>query len=346
MNFSRHWLADPKKEMLVILTPLFLPVILIFLFNDYFTAHQEVSAWWWLVLVLMIDVSHVYSTLFRFYWEKNTFIKYKSLLIFIPSICFVIGLAIHLYDSFLFWRILAYMAVYHFIRQQYGFIRIYSRMEKRHPLNKWIDNLSIYIATLYPILFWHLNLTESLSWFVPNDFIKIDFAFLIIPIQTIFLLVLASYLIKEIFYSIKEKDINLPKNGIMLGTYLSWYVGIVLAKGDLTFTLLNVVAHGIPYMGLVWIYGKKKATRPFSFNWSGLAIFSGVLILLAYFEETLWDVLIWKDHVQLFPFFLSSENLSDPIILSVIVPLLVLPQVTHYVLDGFIWRFSKDAALN
>ena len=32
-----------------------------------------------------------------------------------------------------------------------------------------------------------------------------------------------------------------------------------------------------------------------------------------------------------------SENL-----LSILVPLLALPQITHYILDGFIWKIRKD----
>jgi hypothetical protein len=130
---------------------------------------------------------------------------------------------------------------------------------------------------------------------------------------------------------------------IMVGTYASWYVGIVTFQGDLIFTLLNVVAHGIPYMGLIWIYGEKKATEKFSFGWRGALTFIAVLITFAYVEESLWDVLIWKDHTDIFPFFTGNNTLESSILLSLIVPFLVLPQITHYVLDGFIWRFSKDS---
>ncbi|HTH55432.1 MAG TPA: hypothetical protein VL728_05260 [Cyclobacteriaceae bacterium] len=139
-----------------------------------------------------------------------------------------------------------------------------------------------------------------------------------------------------------HSDVNVPKNGVMLGTYLSWYAGIVLFHGDLVFTLMNVVAHGIPYMGLVWLYGTKKDSSGFSFGWSGVAIFVSTLLLFAYFEESLWDILVWKDHPTIFPFFTLAHPLTNSWILSFVVPLLVLPQLTHYVLDGFIWRFSKD----
>ncbi|HEY5750537.1 MAG TPA: hypothetical protein VIU12_30960 [Chryseolinea sp.] len=102
-----------------------------------------------------------------------------------------------------------------------------------------------------------------------------------------------------------------------------------------------LVAHGIPYMGLIWIYREKKADRAFS--WKGVAIFAGALLILAYLEESFWDVLVWKDHPDIFPFLTYSAPLENPMWLSVVIPLLVLPQITHYVLDGFIWRFRKDS---
>jgi hypothetical protein len=339
---NSHWLTSPMKESALILLPLFLPVLVAYVFRGYFNDHTEVTTLWWVVLVLMIDVGHVYSTLFRFYWERSTFLKYKSLLIIIPTICFIAGVLLHMIDSFLFWRILAYAALFHFIRQQYGFLRLYSRKQKGNEISKWIDVVSTYNATIYPVLFWHLHLTDSLNWFVPHDFVSISVGNIDGLLFSTYSGILAVYIIKEIYFSIKNSDVNVPKNGIVLGTYLSWYAGIILFHGDLAFTLMNVVAHGIPYMGLIWLYGAKKNSSGFSFGIKGVAIFVLTLLLLSYFEESLWDVLVWKDHVTVFPFFKFSSPLTDSWILSIVVPLLVLPQLTHYVLDGFIWRFSRD----
>lgn len=340
---SSHWLANREKETAFIILPLFVPVLIVLVFRDYFSSHQEVTLGWWLLLVLLIDVSHVYSTLFRFYWERNTFQKYKKILVIIPIAAFVVGLALHLYDSFLFWRILAYVALYHFIRQQYGFLRLYSRKQNQTKYERLIDSAAIYAATLYPVLYWHMNLTGTLSWFVPNDFVRIDLAWLEIPSLVVYVVIILSYIIKETFVA-RRSGFNTPKNAIVAGTFLSWYVGIVMFHGDLTFTLLNVVAHGIPYMGLVWLYGEKKGGVYFSKGVKGVLIFVMVVAILAYFEEAIWDGMIWKDHEALFPFMTTFDALSNPITVSIVVAALVLPQVTHYVLDGFIWRFSKDSS--
>jgi hypothetical protein len=164
--------------------------------------------------------------------------------------------------------------------------------------------------------------------------------------------VLATYLLKEGWMIFRYRYWNLPKTGIIIGTLTSWYFGIVYFNGDLAFTLLNVVAHGIPYMALVWIYHRKQAGKtgktPSPEFWRkavasfGLPIFLGTLLVLAYLEEGLWDALIWGEHRALFTFFLFLPPLSTHSLLAFIVPLLALPQATHYILDGFIWKLSSD----
>lgn len=339
---SQPWLSNPWKESVFILAPALLPVALVFLFQDYFVTHQ-VSTMWWVVLVLCIDVSHVYSTLFRLYWDRQTFDTYKKVLIIIPIVSFVAGFALHYYSSLMFWRVLAYVAVYHFVRQQYGFMRLYSRKGHTGRINKVIDSLAIYNATLYPLLYWHIHATQKISWFMPGDFMHLNLDHYEWLMTSLYIVIAVLYLAKEMFGSVRRRMTNIPKNLIVAGTYLSWYVGIVSFQGDLIFTLLNVAAHGIPYMALIWIYGEKKATTRFAFNLKGFTIFIGVLFLLAYVEENLWDGMIWKDHPEIFPFLAEIDQLQNPLVVSVIVSVLVLPQVTHYILDGFIWRFSKDS---
>lgn len=338
---KQPWLGDPLQECIFILAPGLLPVVTVIVFNDYFKTH-EVSTMWWIILVLCIDVSHVYSTLFRLYWDRQTFTKYRSVLLIIPGVAFAAGLALHYYDSMLFWRILAYIAVYHFVRQQYGFMRLYARKETPPRPSRYIDTIAIYTATVYPLLYWHINATDQLAWFIKGDFIRLDLHPYENLLTYMYVSVILLYVIKEIKFSISQRMINLPKNLIVLGTFASWYVGIVAFQGDLIFTLLNVVAHGIPYMALIWIHGKKRSSGNFSFNYKGVGIFVAALLLLAYFEESLWDAMVWNDHPDVFPMISGIVPLQNPLGISVVVSLLVLPQVTHYILDGFIWRFSRD----
>lgn len=71
-----------------------------------------------------------------------------------------------------------------------------------------------------------------------------------------------------------------------------------------------------------------------------MIIFILALLTLACFEETIWDVFVWKDHVNIFPLLTGLDPLENQVIPSVLVAFLVLSQVTHYVLDGFIEVFE------
>jgi hypothetical protein len=249
----------------------------------------------------------------------------------------------------MFWRLLAYLAVFHFIRQQYGFMRIYSRKESLPGYISYFDSFAIYCATLYPVLFWHLKGPRNFHWFVQGDFYYFGSEALIHIMTMLYLSTIILYLLKEGYIIVKYRSLNLPRNLIIAGTFLSWYFGIVYYNGDLIFTLINVVSHGIPYMALIWIYGRKKyaaATRKdlvrMLFKEYAIMLFLGLLFTFAYLEEGFWDALVWNDHREFFSFFYFLPKITDHHMLALLIPLLSLPQITHYVLDGFIWKLSKD----
>lgn len=341
MNLKNQpWLSSARIDSLFILFPAILPLIIITLFPGYFDRQTSVTSVWWVILVLNIDVAHVYSTLFRFYWDKDAFRQYKTHLIVIPVVAFILGTVLHYIDGMLFWRILAYVAVFHFVRQQFGFMRLYSRKDSYNKFERIIDSTAIYSATLYPLVYWHMYYIDQFNWFVKGDFVSIPDT--LAPVFTILYVAIAMlYVAKEVITSIKYGRFNVPKNALLAGTYISWYVGIILFKGDLIFTMLNVIAHGIPYMTLVYIYGEKKNKEAFKFPWRSVAVFVVTISALAYFEEGLWDAFVWGDHPDVFPL-TGNIHASTAPWMSIIVPLLALPQITHYVLDGFIWKVSKE----
>ena len=59
--------------------------------------------------------------------------------------------------------------------------------------------------------------------------------------------------------------------------------------------------------------------------------------VLAFAEEVLWDRLVWHDRPLLLGGDLD-EPLLGPFARALVVPLLALPQATHYALDAVLWR--------
>jgi hypothetical protein len=348
---KQSWIRSTWYDTIFILLPPFACLLLIYLFPELFKANKEENDWVWFLLIVCVDVGHVYSTIYRTYMDKETIQKNKILFFLSPVLIYLIGVMLYSVNAIYFWRAMTYLAVFHFIRQQYGFLRLYSRQEDKKSFSSKIDTITIYAATIYPLLYWHLQGQQLFNWFVEGDFLFVNRPEAIPAFKFIYFLILSIYFSKEIYLAIKNKAFNIPKNLLMIGTIVSWYMGIIYFKGDLTFTLLNVVSHGIPYYALVWAYGnKQKEKLQSTAKWLSLfftprnfALFILFLIVLAYGEELLWDGFVWKEHLTVFPTSKFLPDFSDnKELLSLLLPLLALPQLLHYFIDGFIWKIKKD----
>ncbi|MFB3385936.1 hypothetical protein [Flavobacterium sp. LAR06] len=338
---KQPWINKEKTDLIFIIGPSFFVLAIVFLFQNYITEiENNYSFYTWLFLIVFIDVAHVYATLFKTYFVADEFKKNKKRLLLLPTICFAIGVILFSFGSLIFWSFLAYVAVFHFIRQQYGFMRLYARNEEKTKLSVVIDNLAIYASTGYPMLYWFFSSERKFNWFVENEFFRFHNTFILEMFFWIYMEIMAVFVIYTICKSVQQKFFNIPKNAIVLGTALSWYFGIVYFNNDLIFTLLNVVSHGIPYMALVYfreIENKKKIDLGF-FNYlkkyNVLFIYILILLIIAFTEEFLWEILVWNENFSIRNFDFSSWQFF-------IVPLLSVPQFTHYLLDGFIWKSKK-----
>lgn len=350
MKNKANWLVNPTIECFLIALPPF-AVSLFVVVAAPWLANQTMSTLWWIICIVGIDVSHVYATLYRTYFDPEQRKKYRSKLFFIPLMSFVIGAILYQFGSFVFWRVLAYIAVFHFIRQQYGLMRLYSRNEKHVGL-KNIQHALIYLATLYPLIYWHCYGPFQFHWFTETDFIFHLPAVVEQVVQYMYGLLILIYAYVLIHVWRKYREFNMPAFLVVTGTMLSWYIGIVYCKFDVGFTLLNVVSHGVPYMTLVWIIGKRNADqvlhkhhsnrtwhRIFSLRY--LPVFLLILWVFSYIEEGVWDMTVWHEHNEIFGIFQRLFKHYHPVLNQLVVPILIVPQLTHYILDGFIWKISK-----
>ncbi|WP_433834759.1 hypothetical protein [Flavobacterium anhuiense] len=338
---EQPWIHKAKTDLAFIIGPSFFVLAIIFVFQDYITTIEEnYSFYTWLFLIVFIDVAHVYATLFKTYFVADEFQKQKRRLILLPLFCFVTGIVLFSFGSLVFWSFLAYVAVFHFIRQQYGFMRLYARKETKTKVSVWVDNLAIYASTGYPMLYWFFSSKRKFNWFVENEFFRFENQLILQILFWIYVGVLILYVVYTAVKSIQNQFFNIPKNSIILGTALSWYFGIVYFNDDLIFTLLNVVSHGIPYMALV--YFKEIDAKSVSElgnlsvlkQYKGFLIYIGVLLIIAFSEEFLWELFVWNENISVTSFDFSSWQI-------LLVPLLTVPQFTHYLLDGFIWKSKK-----
>jgi hypothetical protein len=102
------------------------------------------------------------------------------------------------------------------------------------------------------------------------------------------------------------------------------------------------VTHGIPYVALVWASraAEQRPARSGRRVAASAGAFVALIVALAWLEEGLWDGLVWREHSAVFGLFQGLPHLTQAAWLAWLVPLLTVPQATHYVLDGFIWKRS------
>ncbi len=297
--------------------------------------------WVWLVLVLGVDVAHVWSTLYRVYLDPAELRRRPLVYAGVPLACYAAGVALHASSSMLFWRALAYLALFHFVRQQVGWLKLYHR---RLPPGRWdalLEVTTLYVCMIYPVLHWHAHLPRRFAWFVQGDFVEVP-STAIVAVASAAAPVYGALLVAFGLRSAQRfmrGDVHPGVVLLVLSTAACWAAGVVLTNADYAFTVTNVLIHGIPYLGLTLLYGQVRGAQlPGSvlgrIMRAGVPVALLLLLGLAFAEEWLWDRFVWQERAWLFGEGTGVSNAS----LVWLVPLLSLPQTTHYALDGLVWR--------
>lgn len=310
-------------------------------------ANADAPAWIWIACVLGVDVAHVWSTAFRVYLDGEEVRRRPVLYLGLPVVCYGLGVMAHALSALAFWRALAYVAVFHFVRQQYGWVAMYRRRAGEHgTLDRWLDTATIYAATLYPLLWWHGHLPRRFAWFVQDDFVAGLSGPLSEALSPLYWGLAAAFVLRQLWLLADGQRPNAGKVLVVTTTWTLWHVGIIALDGDYAFTVTNVLIHGVPYMALTYRYGRaRRAAMP---RPTGLAMlrfgalgFVFFVLVLAFLEESLWDRLVWHERPELFG--AGTELTSTALVF--LVPLLALPQALHYALDGFVWRTRDNPTL-
>lgn len=349
---TNKWLFGKKTDLLILFVPLWC-VWLFFVLSPYNYNNVDAPLWVWLVFVLLFDVGHVWSTLFRTYFNPTDKANHGKKLYVIPAIVFAALLSITFLGETIFWGLLTYVAIHHFMKQQWGFMKIYEAKSGTKPQqiipNSWV----IYGGMLAPVLFWHFDEGRSFNWFIENEFLPVaSFSFsavLATTIPLVYGVIFTIWFVQVLlqFYK-KQATLSLPLFLWIVTTAINWHIGIVWFNSDLIFTITNVVAHGLPYFVLVTFYFAREREKKLTLTLNPFLKYAGIVVLIAvsfaFFEELLWDYFINKDKTVIFSGFVNYDTAAklSPLTKNIIIALLALPQTTHYVLDRFIWKTQSN----
>lgn len=347
------WLFSKTIDLLVLYLPVWLCWVVLACLPES-VVQADIPLWVWVIFVLGIDVGHVWSTLFRTYLDREEFANHRTLLLLAPVVSFLAVALLAWWSTFWFWRLLAYIALFHFVKQQYGFLALYKAKAGDFGVSKiFNDKAVLYMATLYPVLYWHLNEDVAFNWFVQEDFVSLRpwlpemanaWTQIFSVTHVLYGLVLLAWLCEEGYCA---KRWQWGKILWMGTTALNWYGGIVYFNSDLVFTVSNVVAHGVPYVALLVYYQHHKQQlrtlrAPSRWRWALLIV--PTVLILAWVEEYCWDRWLFNERASFFGVVgdYSTALLQDSVYQAIAFGLLTLPQLTHYIIDGFIWRSNEQ----
>ncbi|MBK7512140.1 MAG: hypothetical protein IPI76_07745 [Chloracidobacterium sp.] len=343
MDGSDRWLFSRNTDLAVFLGSAVLSLLLLAIGWQMGIVNSDSPEWTWVSAVLLIDVAHVWSTSFRVYFDKGEFKRRFWLYTLVPIFGYAFGVALYSEGELVFWKVLAAIAVFHFVRQQYGWVNLYRRkLGETERWTWWVDASAVYLASVYPLAYWMTQLPRNFEWFVQNDFIRLP-TIVETVLFPIYLAALTVYAVKSVYQYVIVGFLNIGKDIVVATTAICWYVGIVYFNSDYAFTVTNILIHGVPYFALIYLYARMKREtagpvyRTLSSNW---LVFLATLWALAYIEELFWHRGVWHEKQWLFGGDWNWGGLK-----MWLVPLLALPQLTHYVLDGFIWRKSGNPGI-
>ncbi|HTH51740.1 MAG TPA: hypothetical protein VL501_07390, partial [Pyrinomonadaceae bacterium] len=232
LSGSTPWLFSKSLDLTVFLGSAVLSLLLLAVGWKVGILNGESPDWTWVSAVLLIDVAHVWSTSFRVYFDKAEFKRRFWLYLLVPAAGYVLGVALYSEGALTFWKVLALLAVFHFVRQQYGWVALYRRKGgETSRLTWWIDAAAVYLASVYPLAFWMTRLPRNFEWFVQNDFFAIP-RFVEQVLFPIYVVALGAYFGKSVFLYFRDGFLNIGKDIVVATTAICWYVGIVVFNSD------------------------------------------------------------------------------------------------------------------
>ena len=100
-----RWIHSAVFDGALILGPAAVSVLAVVLLSP--LQVERTPPWGWLLFVVGVDVTHVWSSLYRTYLDPEEFQRRRERYLLTPLVCFVAGVVLYGAGSLVFWRVLA-----------------------------------------------------------------------------------------------------------------------------------------------------------------------------------------------------------------------------------------------
>lgn len=340
------WIASRATDIAMVVIPFIAGTIALFLV----TAFQiEEPLWVYMLAFVAFDVAHVWATAYLTYLDKKRFSRRRALYTWPIPIGFLAAFILHVSSPTAYWTLLSYFAIFHFAKQQYGFVAIYKALHReRSRLDYWLDKTTLWVGALGPVLLWHAAPHGQFEWFGSGE----DFLIRLPPawssaLQMGMILVAVTWSVRQVWLWRTAGHWNPGKTMWMVASWASWLLGVKYSQHLLVSAAYINFIHGLPF--LILVYRRLASQRGTTAlegaplvawlsapgrGWAFYAFVFGIGLI----EEIFWDGMVWQTYMPTLFTFAPAPTTGWQ--LSFWIALLSTPQIVHYFLDGFLWKMN------
>jgi len=382
-KFSVNWIQGKKTDLLIYIGGALAAYILVFFHAG--LHWDMLTIWFiWVAFIDTPHFFGTYVRTYfdkeEFQNRKSLLIGSLAWLLVGP--CFV-GLSYLLYISgiqtysvpfFLYILIFNLWAYWHVVRQHWGILALYKKKNQDFDARDTrIDKYLLYGGLLAPFAAFIIRHPEArmvvgLSGAFPSypgvnifsfEFIsQLHWEHYIVILSVLYMIGIVGLFIFRQFERAKMGiPINIPKilffiALIPLYTYIN-YGSAILTAPLIAFSAFVTIYHDIQYHGIIWFYSKNRYHKPEAEKKYGIAVkISRTFATYAISAITMGLILrflgcAFEIHPGCGPFILTGENVlfgnftTKELLYSIIIGI----PLHHYFVDQYIWRPSKDKAL-
>eukprot|EP01065_Artemidia_motanka_P021669 TRINITY_DN25907_c0_g1_i1.p1 TRINITY_DN25907_c0_g1~~TRINITY_DN25907_c0_g1_i1.p1 ORF type:complete len:372 (+),score=119.57 TRINITY_DN25907_c0_g1_i1:78-1193(+) len=346
-----RWIISAKGDFVAHTLPILAGAVLAPLFWRYVPS-DELPLWGYCIVVVFCDVGHVWTTIFRCYLDSIENRRRWVLYNLGPPLVFAATFVLHYFVSeAVCWTVIGYLAIFHFVRQQWGFLCLY-RARAKDVEDARVDRVVHWAGVAGPVLLWHSDPSRGFDWFMREDSLPLRLPHSAQPfILAGWAAVLCGYCVRQL-QLLRQGKCNAGKSLTMSYCWFTWAMGVLFPHKLIAVFFLNMFHAAPSYMITYYVCRNRWrdekapglgerfiqwAVDPAPGRWVWYLMF---FVVIASVEEVLWEALVWRDY---FP---EAFNFDlNPLGRSFCTALLVLPQTAHYFLDAFIWKLDSNPGL-
>jgi hypothetical protein len=262
-----RWIVDARTDVAWFILPVVAGYLCLYV-NVAFGISSFLIWWFWQVAV---NGPHFYATISRTYLDREEWRQRRALLIgsllwfTVGPLAIWISIATRSMGPFVaFWVFQVVWAYYHVVRQHYGFMALYQKLngEPEGSANR-ADYWIFHVLMFGPVLAWFLrypDFRELLGWSdVPSGFERAVLD-LTIPVVVV---AAGLYVVKEVARYRRTRQVNVPKS-MLLAAYVPFHLLLLLnptvtgAYDILLFNAAVTFPHNLQYVAIVWFHNRNR----------------------------------------------------------------------------------------